>query len=315
MAFAIVDVENESNWEYFLEKLKNGLDEDDIKESMIVSDRHLGLLNGVKKVFGEDFPHAYCSRHLCGNFEKRYKEKGLEGFIWEALEAVSEEELIQAMGKIRNANAVQELIEIKQYWTTLFFNTQRYGHMTSNISESFSAVLKEARGLPIVQSLEAIRDVVSSWMVKRQQEAIEFRHQGKVVVPTVMSKIDKSIDIATRYETKLRGNGIVEVIRNRNETTRVFINERKCDCGRWQQLGFPCSHAAAALMKSKLRPEDFCREYFLVESFNKMYDQTIVPPRAKAQWTDVNRPLSPPAVKRRAGRPAVKRKKGFMERL
>ncbi|KAL0228297.1 hypothetical protein RCL1_004440 [Eukaryota sp. TZLM3-RCL] len=315
LAYAIVDVENENNWKYFLEKLKEGLDEEDVSRSMMVSDRHKGLMNGVEHVFGENFPHAYCVRHLCANLKKRYKEKGLEGFIWEAAEAINESDFMEAMGKIKNTEARQELMNIKEHWTTVYFGKERYGHLTSNISESFNAVLKDARGLPIVQSLEAIRNVVSTWIGIRQQESQELAAQGRKIVPTVRVKIDKNIDIAGRYEAHLRGNGIVEVDTGRNGYKRVFICEKKCDCGRWQQLGFPCSHAVAALMKAKLQPEDFCDFTFEVESYTRMYCQTIVPPRPREEWTEPDRPLSPPAVKRRAGRPAVKRKKAYLERL
>ncbi|KAL0220756.1 hypothetical protein RCL1_000610 [Eukaryota sp. TZLM3-RCL] len=110
------------------------------------------------------------------------------------------------------------------------------------------------------------------------------------------------------YESKLRGNSIVEVVNGRNDNIRVFIDERTCGCGRWQQLGYPCSHAVAALMK-------FCKEYFTVERYVNMYGNTIVTPSLKSQWLDVDRPLSPPSIKRRAGRPSVRRKKRFVEML
>ncbi|KAL0218111.1 hypothetical protein RCL1_008959 [Eukaryota sp. TZLM3-RCL] len=302
LAYAIVDVENENNWKYFLEKLKEGLDEEDVSRSMMVSDRHKGLMNGVEDVFGENFPRAYCVRHICANLKKRYKEKGLEGFIWEAAEAINEGDFMEAMEKIKNTEVRQELMNIKEHWTTVYF-------------ESFNAVLKDARGLPIVQSLEAIKNVVSTWIGIRQQESQELAAQGRKIVPTVRVKIVKIIDIAGRYGAHLRGNGIVEVDTGRTGYKRVFISEKKCDSGRWQQLGFPSSHAVAALMKAKLQPEDFCDFTFEVESYTRMYCQTFVPPRPREEWTEPDRPLSPPAVKRRAGRPAVKRKKAYLERL
>ena len=45
---------------------------------IILSDRHLGLLRNVPKVFGEE-NHAYCDRHLKENFNSFFNKYNIRG--------------------------------------------------------------------------------------------------------------------------------------------------------------------------------------------------------------------------------------------
>jgi len=44
-----------------------------------------------------------------------------------------------------------------EHWAELFFEGPRYGHLTSNISESLNSWLLPARELPVLPILELIR--------------------------------------------------------------------------------------------------------------------------------------------------------------
>lgn len=66
LAFAVVDSETDSNWEWFMSELKKILDLN--KRYTFISDRCKGLANSILRMFPGHF-HAYCLRHLEQNFK------------------------------------------------------------------------------------------------------------------------------------------------------------------------------------------------------------------------------------------------------
>lgn len=69
LAYAVVESENTSSWEYFLLHLKSAIPR--IDYSTIISDRDKGLLTAIPNCL----PHAvqaYCCQHLAANVQKRY---------------------------------------------------------------------------------------------------------------------------------------------------------------------------------------------------------------------------------------------------
>lgn len=73
---AVVDAENDQNWEWFCSKLRTtiiGGDEDHNWDSYtFFSDRHSGLLKAIPAVF-EGSKHAICLRHLVDNFRTQVR--------------------------------------------------------------------------------------------------------------------------------------------------------------------------------------------------------------------------------------------------
>ena len=55
------------------------------------------------------------------------------------------------------------------HWAELFFEGRRYGHLTSNISESLNSWLLPARKLPILPMLELIRQKLMQWFSERRR--------------------------------------------------------------------------------------------------------------------------------------------------
>ncbi|RXH70668.1 hypothetical protein DVH24_014714 [Malus domestica] len=67
LAFALVDVEDEANWTWFLMNLSTVLFEDDRTITFIL-DRHKGLLQSVANVFPTS-PHGFCIYHIEKNIK------------------------------------------------------------------------------------------------------------------------------------------------------------------------------------------------------------------------------------------------------
>ncbi len=74
LAFALVESENTSNWEWFIDKVRQrliGLN----REVYIISNRHTGILNSIKKEILGHRPihHRWCMRHFCANYLEKKK--------------------------------------------------------------------------------------------------------------------------------------------------------------------------------------------------------------------------------------------------
>ncbi|XP_073120913.1 uncharacterized protein [Henckelia pumila] len=73
LAYAVVDAENDSNWEWFCFHLRGVLVLQHImvfEKFTFFSDRHTGIIKAVKLLFPGSH-HAYCLRHLVDNFVKQ----------------------------------------------------------------------------------------------------------------------------------------------------------------------------------------------------------------------------------------------------
>jgi len=208
VAFAIVSVENDDNWEWFLRNL-HSIVKDNLPVSItatdditFLSDRQKGLLEGVATWFPGS-AHAYCLRHLVDNFSKRFKHKDLISLLWQAARATTEAEFHTACNAMRaiNFQCVEWLLGTAHpmHWATVYFRGRRYGHLTSNIAESLNAWLLQARSLPIEGMLEAIREKLMGWFAERRDFAT--KHHDLRLVPEVHSYLcNKSSTNGRRFK-------------------------------------------------------------------------------------------------------------------
>ena len=60
-------------------------------------------------------------------------------------------------------------------WSRAYFPGHRYNIMTTNIAESFNALVRHARGLPITMLLEFIRGTMQRWFYERRTHASKYQ--------------------------------------------------------------------------------------------------------------------------------------------
>ncbi|KAL0379000.1 UNVERIFIED_CONTAM: hypothetical protein Sradi_3205500 [Sesamum radiatum] len=87
IAFALVDEESLASWRWFLEMLAKHLMLDDDDRICLISDRHSGLINAINFVPAFTFPrgvHCFYLRHICSNFNTKYKNIQLKDLCWRA---------------------------------------------------------------------------------------------------------------------------------------------------------------------------------------------------------------------------------------
>ena len=86
LASAIVGVENDDNWKWFVQLLHGVIGEYlpallNPQVLTIVSDHQKGLLESVAGIFLNS-PYGYCLRHLYENMYKQFKHPKLKMFLW-----------------------------------------------------------------------------------------------------------------------------------------------------------------------------------------------------------------------------------------
>jgi transposase-like protein len=208
LAFAIVDAENTDNWFWFLRNLRAVLEPRtrqlfaEQNAVTILSDRGDGLLAAVPVVF-PNAAHGFCIKHLERNMKAKFpKNSLLVKLLWSAGYAETVEKFEKHMESIKQINPKVHAWLIKmgpKHWAEAYFLGRRYGHLTSNISESLNSWLNPAREQPIGPMLESIRTHLMEWFEERRRIGAGMPEES-VVVDTVAAELRKSMRIARRYK-------------------------------------------------------------------------------------------------------------------
>lgn len=199
IAYSVVDAENDSNWLWFLECLRNVLQAHTThlfgpENLVFLSDQQKGLIQAVEQLF-PDSPHGFCLRHLEDNMHHLFKNTELKSLLWKAAHATMETVFNQALIDMRSINpvCVDWLLQTAnpEHWAELYFKGKRYGHLISNIAEAFNVKLMEAHEMPILAMLEEIRQQLMGWFASRRQ--LENNTAG-TIVSGVQLQIQKLIN-------------------------------------------------------------------------------------------------------------------------
>ena len=173
LAFSIVDSENDASWEWFFTKIKETFG--CRQEMTIVSDRHESIEKAIRKIYPEA-AHGFCMYHLLNNLKNTYKKnsKCIKDSFYQAAKAYTVEEFEYHMNDL---DKIDERIRPYLYnigyhkWARAFSINNRYSTMTSNIVESFNAVIAEARELLITMLLEYLHFLVQDWSYANRNNA------------------------------------------------------------------------------------------------------------------------------------------------
>ena len=354
LAFGITaSGEDRPSWLWFcrhlrevLEPYSNGIFERQ-HALTIMSDRDKGLVGAVAVVFPLS-AHGWCLQHLSANFQEKWKHKELTKQVWALARAATKDQADVIKANIAAINPdVAAWLEQAGYanFVEAEFEGQRYGHLTSNISESVNAWLNAERNQPVEHMIESLRAKLAAWFEQRRE--FGATKMNGVVVPPLVPKLQESLQKGCRlavlhiedrtYEVKLRNQVFDTVI--------VDLNRRICQCKQWQANGFPCPHAAAAILRNSESIESYVERFLTCDAYKSTYAGIIRPPRSPeefqwaaledpyltdeelggrilassdsesdVEWHDIvatalaqQMPLQPPRTRRQAGRPHSRR--------
>ncbi|KAA0067552.1 protein FAR1-RELATED SEQUENCE 2-like [Cucumis melo var. makuwa] len=150
LAFAVVDSENDLSWSWFFRNLKTVFREHN--EMVIVSDAHKSIENGFNAVY-EIAEHGLCAFHLLKNLKKNHKSLHMKDLFNKCARAYTPLEFEYYVRQLEQLSPSMrhELEAVGRHkWARAFFRRKRYQVITTNISESMNATLKEQRELPVI---------------------------------------------------------------------------------------------------------------------------------------------------------------------
>ncbi|XP_027364652.1 uncharacterized protein LOC113871751 [Abrus precatorius] len=260
IAFAIVEGETLSAWEWFLAMIrihvtnKAGL--------CLISDRHQSIKGAVSNPhLGWQPPntyHVYCIRHIASNFNRQFKNTMLKKKLIQLGYTPSKQIFESKLNTFRSQSPeIQTWIDniSKEKWSLAYDDEgRRYGHMTTNLSESVNKVLKGARNLPITALVKATYARLVEYFVKRGETAMHEVNNGGRYYQKLMEAIEKNQQEAsshqvrrydiqrTRFEVEEAFNPVTQ--RGGHKWT-VILSTRYCECGKFKALRYPCSYVIA----------------------------------------------------------------------
>ena len=126
--------------DWFLENVRNAFNIGDGGNGLVfISDREKGIDNALKRLF-HNASHAYCVYHIQKNVKVKFNTS-LNGLLFAAAETfdvMSFREIVEKMKALNNeaGTYIEDIDPTK--WARAFFQQRRFGHVTSNISESMN---------------------------------------------------------------------------------------------------------------------------------------------------------------------------------
>ncbi|KAK2412396.1 hypothetical protein QL285_047593 [Trifolium repens] len=303
--------ENKDNWKWFLTLLHEDLGDYRQHGWNFMSDMQKGLIPALQEVM-PGAHHRFCVMHLWKNFTKQWKDKELKGAVWQAARSTTPAQFDAVMERIkRKSQKAWEYLNKwpKDAWTKAYFSTEpKVDNITNNTCEGFNSSILKYRGKPILTMAEEIRCYIMRTMSTNR---LKLANRTGILCPMQQSRLEK-LKIKSNLWTPLwSGDGRFQVSNN-NWITHVDVDiyAQTCTCRNWQLTGIPCEHGIAALAWKCEKPEDFCRGWLTMGSYNATYEHFVRPTQGMEYWekTDFVKPV-PAAIRRRPGRPKKQRRK------
>ncbi|XP_010468529.1 PREDICTED: uncharacterized protein LOC104748617 [Camelina sativa] len=290
IAWAVVDCENNPNWEWFIRKLKEDLSLGLCENITLISDMHKGLIHGV----ATELPmaeHRACARHIYGNIKRDHKSYMLKPLFW------------RVASSYNKVDYKENLAIFKE------FDPQACKTLLRKDPSSWCRAFSGRK--PFVQMLELIRRDAMQRVVNRsiisEKEAAKFTKKSR-------KELEKSCEEA-QYCALISSTGGEYEIAEFGIGYAVSLNRRECACRKWDLTGIPYRHAVCAIRELNLEVEDYIAYYYLSEKWKRTYRRGLWPVNGVKFWEDYGKPrIVAPPYKRPAGRPNGKaRIKGLNE--
>ncbi|KAL0221395.1 hypothetical protein RCL1_001249 [Eukaryota sp. TZLM3-RCL] len=310
IAFAVVNSESYDNWMWFLSKLKEIIPEEIYT---VISDRQKGLIKAVDEVFKETVNHAFCIEHLKRNMRSHGGAK-ITHLIRSAAEAKDTVEMNRIFAEMKAISpkgySYLSSTADPAMWCDAVFAGNRFGHYSSNISESLNAWLAEERKMPVVKMLEFIRRKLMRWFYERKENATLSKG---VLVKPVQEALDEQDSLARRLEVVPSSSSVFEVLSSPHKV--VDLEDRSCSCGEWQKRGRVCVHVQAVMLFKGISLAEACVLCYTNEYYRKTYETALNPVLPREEWDceTVEDPLLAPTCNVLPGRPPIKRKRRWDE--
>ncbi|XP_010536255.1 PREDICTED: uncharacterized protein LOC104811292 [Tarenaya hassleriana] len=303
IAWAVVRVENNFTWAWFLRRLKQDLGLGEGANLTIHSDKQKGLIRAI----AEELPyceHRMCARHIYANWKKQFKDIEYKKFFWSAAHSYSKGEFVQHITALKEFNtaAYEALVNTDpKHWSRAFFReTSKCGDINNNLNESYNSSIRDARLRPVVDMLEDIRRKTMQRIAKRFKEATKCVTEFS---PHAMEELEKARKNGGYCMVIPSGHGKYEVM-NLGISYSVDLVGKTCACRQWDVTGIPCTHGLAVINQRRDNLSLYVSHYFSKEKWVATYENNILPLNGEIFWRKTMKdPLGVPIPQSMPGRP------------
>ncbi|KAH1233090.1 hypothetical protein GmHk_09G025609 [Glycine max] len=165
----------------------------------------------------------------------------------------------------------------KQKWVQCFDEGKRWGHMTTNLSESVNSMFKNTRHL----SVSSLAQLVAN-RGRQTQAMINSGSQYSEVVFDAMNSGQQEFNthIVNEFD-KHNHTFIITETQSPLETPRppgrfrVMLQSQKCDCGEYQAKHLSCSHVMATCKSVNVDPMTYVPMLFTLQHILHIYDNSF----------------------------------------
>ncbi|CAI0471751.1 unnamed protein product [Linum tenue] len=313
IAWAVVEVESRSSWDWFLKELKDDLCIEEGVGWCFSSDQMKGLVPAIADLF-PSAEHRLCARHIWCNWRKKYKRRDWQTTFWECAKASTPAFFSRAYEKLlaQNEEAAKALVSIDpKHWSRAYFSTEvKCDSVDNNMSESFNASILEARFKAIYSMLDDLRTMMMTMIAMKKAQAEKW---GRQFCPKILKKFEANAEKSKSCHITHNGKHGYEV-RHWDERFTVSIPSRTCSCRVWELTGIPCPHAITCLAYEGEEPEEYISDCFKTQKWRDIYANVLQPMDGPRTWIRSEyEAILPPDFRVMPGRPKKKRVKTVEE--
>ncbi|GJT70422.1 chloramphenicol acetyltransferase-like domain-containing protein [Tanacetum coccineum] len=167
IAWAVIKVENNENWCWFISLIQEDLQLETGEGLTIISDSDKGLLEGVNELL-PNAEHRKCTRHLFANYKKKFSGVQLQCLFWNATSTTVEQLYYSKMEelKIISIEAYQYLCDRNpNSWCRAFFRQESKCPNFKNGICEIARTWEHSITPSIRKRVEVLKEKQRDWMV------------------------------------------------------------------------------------------------------------------------------------------------------
>ncbi|XP_048133712.1 uncharacterized protein LOC115725873 [Rhodamnia argentea] len=283
IAWAVVEVESEASWTWFLTLLFIDPSMGTGEGWTFISDQQKGLMNAVS-CLSPQAEYRNCARHIYANWKKLHKGDALKNLFWRAVRCTFQAEFDLEMANLKEEcpKGYEDFMrQGPKHFCKAFIKTgTKCDAVDNNLSETFNGYLCIPRTKPILKMLEEIRTMLMDRMAKRSQLMMD---RIDPICPRIRMKLEK-----TKLESKcctaraaMGNNFEVQVFDNRFV---VDLARKTCACREWDLSGIPCKHAICCISFMKFDINDYVDDCFKKDAYEKCYQYFLPAMNGQQMW-------------------------------
>ncbi|XP_057791885.1 uncharacterized protein LOC131008832 [Salvia miltiorrhiza] len=302
IAWAVVEIESEDTWTWFLKLLCYDLEIGEGGGWTFISDQQKGLENAVQAItpFAE---HRNCARHVYMNWKKSFKGATLKNMFWRAVRATTVAQYKAALLEMKKEDALA-------FEGFVSKDVNKFCKAFLTFTACSDMIDNNIRGKHIIHMLEEIR---TSLMSRQVQKLDKVKNSTDVICPEIRKKLEKLRHQSRHCIPAPALGGKFEITLNEDKYV-VYVEGKECACRVWQLTGIPCVHAICAIQFMSKDISDYVSKYYSTEKYLATYEYSLEPVNGPKLWPEVEgSTVKPPAIRRMPGRPKIKRKRALEE--